>query len=135
MPYVAVCFDKGKHTFRHDLASDYKGGRKETPQELVMQFSLVRDYLKAYPIIYLEEDDIEADDLIGSLANHYQDIDVIILSSDKDLLQLIDGHVSVYLMKKGISDMALMNEESLYEEFELKPKQIIDLKCRSKDSY
>lgn len=132
--YVAVCFDKGKHTFRHDLASDYKGGRKETPQELVMQFSLVRDYLKAYPIIYLEEDDIEADDLIGSLANHFQDVDVIILSSDKDLLQLIDGHVSVYLMKKGISDMVLMNEESLYEDFELKPKQIIDLKALMGDS-
>ncbi len=126
--YVAVCFDKGKHTFRHELAKDYKGGRKETPEELIMQFSIIRDYLKAYPIPYFEYDDLEADDLIGSLASRFSDIDICILSSDRDLLQLINDRVTVYLMKKGLTEMAKMDEKALFEEYELTPKQIIDLK-------
>lgn len=132
--YVAVCFDKGKHTFRHDIASDYKAGRKETPIELVSQFELVRDFLKAYPIPYFEFDDIEADDIVGSLSKKYQDIDVAILSSDRDMLQLIDKNVTVYLMKKGLTDIAEMNETSLFAEYELSPKQIIDLKALMGDS-
>lgn len=126
--YVAVCFDKGKHTFRHDLASDYKGGRKPVPEELVMQFSLVRSYLDACAIPYFEYDEIEADDIIGSLSTRYPEVDVAILSSDKDLLQLIDDNVFVYLMKKGISEMVKMDRQALLQEYELEPKQIIDLK-------
>ena len=132
--YVAVCFDKGKHTFRHDLASDYKGGRKQTPDELIMQFSLARDFLKAYPIPYFELDNLEADDIIGSFSKMYPGVEKAILSSDKDLLQLIDDEVVVYLMKKGLSDMARMDEAALKEEFGLRPKQIIDLKSLMGDN-
>lgn len=132
--YVAVAFDKGKHTFRHDLASDYKGGRKETPQELVMQFAIIREYLKAYNIPYFEFDDIEADDIIGSLSTAYNDVDIAILSSDRDLLQLIGDNVCVYLMKKGITDTVCMDERELLKEYELAPKQIIDLKALMGDS-
>lgn len=132
--YVVVAFDKGKKTFRHDLYEDYKGGRKAAPEDLVPQFSLVRDFLKAYNIPYIEEENIEADDIIGSLAKKYPDYEVNILTSDRDLLQVIDTTTSVYLMKKGITDMQLVDQETLKEEFHLHPLQIIDLKGLMGDS-
>jgi len=126
--YCAIAFDKGKHTFRHDIAPDYKAGRKETPIELVEQFSLAREMLDAYNLKYLEFDDIEADDIIGSLAKKYPDIETCILTSDRDMLQLIDDTTSVYIMKKGMSNLALMDEKALKEEYGLTPLQIIDYK-------
>lgn len=125
--YCVVAFDKAKHTFRHDIAPDYKGGRKETPEELVMQFPLVREMLEAYNIPYLEYDTIEADDIIGSLAKKY-DFETSILSSDRDMLQLIDDTTNVLVMRKGMSDIARMDEAALKEEYGLKPYQIIDYK-------
>ncbi|MBR4608909.1 MAG: DNA polymerase I, partial [Erysipelotrichaceae bacterium] len=125
--YCAVAFDKGKHTFRHDFAPDYKAGRRETPEELVGQFQLVREMLEAYQIPYFEFDTIEADDIIGSLAKKYQ-IETCVLSSDRDMLQLIDDTTSVYVMRKGMSDIAKMDEAALKEEYGLKPYQIIDYK-------
>ena len=125
--YCVVAFDKGKHTFRHELNPDYKAGRKETPEELVGQFQLVREMLEAYGVPYLEYDSIEADDIIGSLAKKY-DMETCILSSDRDMLQLIDDTTSVYVMRKGMSDIAKMDEPALKEEYGLKPYQIIDYK-------
>ncbi len=125
--YCAVAFDKGKHTFRHDFAPDYKAGRRETPEELVGQFQLVREMLEAYQIPYFEFDTIEADDIIGSLAKKYQ-IETCVLSSDRDMLQLIDDTTSVYVMRKGMSDITKMDEAALKEEYGLKPYQIIDYK-------
>ncbi len=131
--YCVVAFDKGKHTFRHDIAPDYKGGRKETPEELKGQFQLVREMLDGYHIPYLEYDDIEADDIIGSLAKKYK-IETCILSSDRDMLQLIDDSTSVYVMRKGLSDIGKMDEKALMDEWGLKPYQIIDYKGLAGDS-
>jgi len=130
--YCVVAFDKGKHTFRHDLNPDYKGGRKPAPDELVPQFALVRDMMKAYNIPYLEYDDIEADDIIGSLANKF-DLETCILSSDRDLLQLIGPKTFIYMMHKGMSEIGKMDEQALLDEYGLKPKQIIDWKGLSGD--
>ena len=131
--YCVVAFDKGKHTFRHDIAPDYKAGRKETPEELKGQFELVREMLDCFNLPYLEYDDIEADDIIGSLAKKYK-IDTYILSSDRDMLQLIDDTTSVYVMRKGMSDIARMDEIALKDEWGLKPYQIIDYKGLAGDS-
>ena len=125
--YCVVAFDKGKQTFRHELAPDYKGGRKETPPELIEQFKTAREMLDAYNIPYLEYDHIEADDIIGTLAKKY-DIDTCILSSDHDLFQLIDDTTSIYCMKKGMSDIVKLDEKALMEEYGLKPYQIKDYK-------
>ncbi len=125
--YCAVAFAKGKHTFRHDLVPDYKAGRPQTPEELVGQFQLVREMLEAYDLPYFEYDTIEADDIIGSLAKKYA-IETCILSSDRDMLQLIDDTTSVYVMRKGMSDIVKMDEAALKEEYGLKPYQIIDYK-------
>ncbi len=125
---VLVAFDYGKKTFRHDLYSDYKGGRKATPEDLIPQFQLVRDYLDSMNIQRFEMENIEADDIIGTMSRRYRDYETNILSSDKDLLQCIDDTTSVWLMKKGLSDLEKMDEASLKEKFGLKPHQITDLK-------
>ena len=65
---VLVAFDAGKHTFRHELYEGYKGGRKQAPEDLVPQFQMVRDYLEAFGIQWVEMENIEADDLVGSTA-------------------------------------------------------------------
>lgn len=125
---ILVAFDAGKHTFRHDLYADYKGGRKPTPEDLVPQFSLVRDYCESYKIKWMEMQDIEADDLIGSASKKFADTETTILTSDHDMLQLVDDTTSVLLMKKGITEMEVMTKEKMQEEMGIEPLQIIDLK-------
>ena len=88
---IMVAFDAGKHTFRHDLYADYKGGRKPTPDDLVPQFQMVREYCDAYHIKWIEMENIEADDLIGTASDAFkEDTITTILTSDHDLLQLAD---------------------------------------------
>ncbi|KAJ3616193.1 hypothetical protein Zmor_012004 [Zophobas morio] len=84
---VRVAFDKGKKTFRHQIYSEYKAGRSKTPDELIAQLPLVREFMDATGIGYLELDDYEADDIVGSFAIKAveEGFKVDILSSDKDL--------------------------------------------------
>ena len=123
-----VAFDAGKHTFRHDLFADYKGGRRETPEQLIPQFSLVRQFLTSFGICWMEMQDIEADDLIGTVSKLYPDTETYILTSDHDLLQLVDEKTKVLLMKKGMTNMDIMTVESIDELYGIKPEQIVDLK-------
>lgn len=132
--YVMVAWDVGKPTFRHEQFKEYKGTRKEVDQELKIQFPIAREFLDAYSIFRYEEEGLEADDIIGSLAKQYPQHKIHILSSDKDLLQLIDDTTDVLLMKKGISEMQLTDAKVLYEMMELTPQQIIDFKGLSGDS-
>ena len=131
---VFVAWDAGKPTFRHETYTEYKGTRKQLDQELIVQFPIAREYLDSYGITRYECEGIEADDIIGSLAKKYPDVNIHILSSDRDLLQLIDPTTDVYLMKKGITEMEVMNEEKLMETMGIKPCQIIDLKALMGDS-
>lgn len=133
--YVAVAFDKGKHTFRHELYQDYKAGRKQTPVELIGQFQLARDMMEAYDIAFFELDDIEADDIIGTLSNKFRDnIDTYILSSDKDMLQLVDEDTTVVMMKKGISEILEVTPLNIVENYGVRADQIVDLKGLMGDS-
>ncbi len=125
---ILVAFDAGKHTFRHDLYADYKGGRKPAPESLVPQFPLVRDFLDAFHIRWVEKADIEADDLIGTASKLSAEYQTYILTSDKDMLQLADDTTTVLLMKKGITDMDEMTPEKIEEDYGIMPLQIIDLK-------
>ncbi len=125
---ILIAFDAGKHTFRHDIYPEYKGGRKPAPDDLVPQFALVREFCDSFPIKWVEMQDIEADDLIGTVSKHGDAFDSYILTSDHDMLQLVDDTTSVLLMKKGITDMDVMTPEKLKEEMGIDPLQIIDLK-------
>lgn len=131
---VMVAWDSGKPTFRHESFQEYKGTRKKLDQELIVQFPIVREYLDAYGIARYECEGIEADDIIGSMAKKYPDTKTYILSSDKDLLQLIDATTDVYLMKKGITEIEVMNKEKLQEDMGIIPSQIVDLKALMGDT-
>lgn len=125
---VLVAWDAGKPTFRHKEYEAYKGTRKELDEDLIAQMPLVREYLDAIHVTRYEQEGFEADDIIGSAAKGSADMDTTILTSDRDLLQLIDPTTKVLLMKKGLSEMDLMDEKALREAYDLSPAQIIDFK-------
>ena len=127
--YMIVAFDKGK-TFRHEKYDSYKGGRQETPNELKMQFPKAKELLTAMGIKYYEIDNYEADDIIGTFAEYCnKDSDYVgtIISSDKDLLQLISSDVDIKLLKQ--KDYIRYNEETFFEAYGIEPKKVVDLKA------
>ena len=132
--YVFVAFDSDKTTYRHQIYPEYKGTRSETPEDLKTQFPIIREYLDALHITHYEKSGLEADDIIGSIAKQTRDYKIAILTSDKDLLQIVDDNTDVFLMQRGITEMARMDSEAVLEKYELTPKQIIDLKGLAGDS-
>ena len=131
--HIVVAFDYGKKTFRNELYTEYKGTRKGTPEELKSQFPILKRLLDAMKITYIEISGVEADDIIGSISKKFN-VPTIILTGDKDSLQLIDDTTEVWLTKKGISETAVMTEETFFEAYGLKPAQMIDLKSLMGDS-
>ena len=125
---ILVAWDAGKPTFRHKQFAAYKGTRKPLDEELIVQFPIVREYLDAAGIKRYEQEGYEADDIIGSMAKCCKDIQTTILTSDRDLLQLIDSSTHVLLMKKGLSEMELMDEQNLLDTYGITPNQVIDMK-------
>lgn len=134
--HVFVAFDKGSKTFRHNEFADYKGTRDNAPNEITYQFGILKDLLSSMNVNYLELDEYEADDIIGTIAKLAQKegFEVDIFTGDRDYLQLVDDNILVYLTKKGISEIKLMNTESILEEYDLSPKQLIDVKALQGDS-
>lgn len=131
--YILVAFDKGKN-FRHKLYKNYKDGRIETPHELLSQFPLAKEFLDYKGIKHLEIDDYEADDIIGTfakMADEDKSYDATIISSDKDLLQLISSDVSMKLLKQ--KDYIFYNEEEFIRTYNFEPIHIIDLKALEGD--
>ncbi|MEG1647315.1 MAG: DNA polymerase I [Bacilli bacterium] len=132
--HIIVAFDKGK-TFRHELYKEYKGERIETPQELKIQFPIAKQLLEAMGIKWYEIDNYEADDIIGTFAK-YCDLEPnfigTIISSDKDLLQLISKDIDIKLLKQ--KDYIRYNETSFIEEYKINPINIVDLKALMGDS-
>jgi DNA polymerase I len=132
---MLVAFDAGKTTFRHESFEDYKGGRQKTPPELSEQFPYIRKLIDAYKIKRYELEMYEADDIIGTLAkNASNEMDVIIVSGDKDLTQLASEHVTVYVTRKGITDIEKYTPAHIEEKYGLTPEQIVDMKGLMGDS-
>ena len=131
--YILVAFDKGK-TFRHDKYQTYKGTRAETPDDLKIQFKLSRELCKALGIKAIEIDNYEADDIIGTFAKkcNEENLEGLIVSSDKDLLQLISSNVKVKLLKTH--DYIMMDEVEFKNTYGLDPIKMIDLKALMGDS-
>ncbi|MBQ8522577.1 MAG: DNA polymerase I [Clostridia bacterium] len=125
--YLVVAFDAGKHTFRHDIYADYKGTRKPMPEELRGQLPIIKNILNEMNITSIEIPDIEADDIIGTLSKKF-DIDSVLISGDRDLLQLISPHCRVWLTQKGLSEIADLDIEGLKERFGIAPYQVIEMK-------
>ena len=131
--HVAVAFDYSRKTFRNKIFAEYKGTRKETPDELRQQFPLMKEFLSAMGIRYIEQKCIEADDIVGTLSK-IPNCEKVILSGDRDVLQLISSDCEVWLTKKGISEIYRVNEEVLLQDFHLTPPQVVDLKALMGDS-
>ncbi|AYC29825.1 DNA polymerase I [Paenisporosarcina cavernae] len=134
--HLLVAFDAGKTTFRHETFQEYKGGRQKTPPELSEQFPYIRKLLKAYGIREYELPNYEADDIIGTFSkqSEQQGDTVIIVSGDKDLTQLASNTTSVYITKKGLTDLEVYTPEHVKEKYGLTPQQIIDMKGLMGDS-
>ena len=131
--YMIVAFDKGK-TFRHEEYADYKGGRIETPDELKKQFPIAKELVTLMGYTYYEIDNYEADDIIGTFAAYCDKDDEVIgtiVSSDKDLLQLISEDVDMKLLKQ--KDYIRYNRETFFEDYGILPEYVVDLKALQGD--
>ena len=131
--HLVIAFDHARKTFRNEIYPEYKMQRKSTPEELISQFPLIKQMLSAMNIKTIEESGIEADDIIGSISKSC-DCTKIILSGDRDLLQLIDDNTSVWLTKKGVSEVDKVDKDKIKEEFEITPEQVIELKALMGDT-
>ena len=129
--YLLVAFDKGKHTFRHDIMPEYKAGRAHMADEMRMQIPYIKDFLVRSNISQFEIDDYEADDICGTFNKLALDngLNVDIYSSDRDLLQLIGPKTNVFMTIKGMSEVEKFDIDHFKEVYEIEPSQFIDLKA------
>ncbi|MCU1678100.1 MAG: polymerase [Frankiales bacterium] len=126
--HVCVAFDLSQPTFRHAMYAEYKAGRAETPADFRGQISLIQDVLRALAIPVLSLGGYEADDVIATLAvqGAVADMDVLIVTGDRDVLQLVDDRVTVLMTRRGISDMTRFTPAEVLEKYTLTPEQYPD---------
>ena len=128
--YLAIAFDMKGKTFRHNVFTEYKGTRKETPEELIPQFGTLKKALKDIGITVLEKEGYEADDILGVLSRIASEngMNSVLLTGDKDALQLVSDSCRVMLTRKGVSELEIYDIQKLDEIYQLGPEQIVDLK-------
>ncbi len=129
--YMAVAFDLKAPTFRHQAYGDYKAGRKGMPDELRMQVEPLKKMVDAMGIARAEFEGYEADDIIGTLSKfgEEQELEVVIVTGDKDALQLASPKTTVLITKKGISEVEAYDDQAVFEKYGLTPTEFIDLKA------
>ena len=128
--YVLVAFDRSSKTFRNDEYKDYKANRDKTPNELSYQFGILKDVLDSMGVKYTDLDGFEADDIVGTYARMAKEAgdEAVLITGDRDYLQLVDDNILVYLTKKGVSDTVEYTVDKIKEEYGITPKQLIDVK-------
>ncbi|MEU4543635.1 DNA polymerase I [Nonomuraea dietziae] len=125
---VAVCFDRSEPTFRHVEYTEYKANRSETPEDFRGQMQLIYELLDTMRIPHLSLPGYEADDLIATLATRAaaQGMNVLIVTGDRDALQLVSSEITVLMTRRGISDMTRFTPEAVVEKYDLTPQQYPD---------
>ncbi len=131
--YMCVAFDYGKKTFRNTMFAEYKGTRKPTPPELKSQFPILKNVLSAMNVKFIEQEGIEADDIIGTLTKKF-DVENIIVTGDRDSFQLINNNTWVMFTKKGVTETSNYTVELLKQDYGISPSQVVDLKALMGDS-
>ncbi len=126
--HIAVCFDTPEPTFRNKVFKDYQAQRPQTMDELISQFAKARRVIKAFNIPYFEKSGFEADDLIGTISQKVKE-DVVIVTGDKDILQLVTKRIKVYMPVSGMSQGKLMGEEEVLQKMGVKASLIDDYKA------
>ncbi len=134
--HVAVAFDLKGPTFRSDKFSDYKANRKPTPHELLEQVDNIKSLLLSMDIPVVASEGYEGDDVIGTIASIAKNnsIDVVIVTGDRDALQLVDNGIEVALTKRGISNIERYDVKRIEEEYGIEPKALIEVKGLMGDS-
>src|SRR5579884_2244879 len=136
--YVAVAWDKPKTNIRKrlELYPEYKAGRKPAPPDFHEQVEVLRDLLQAFGWPLYELDDYEADDIMGTLAvqARAKGLETMLITSDLDMLQLVDGHVHVYALKTGLSNIELYSPKSFEAKYGIRVDQFLDYKSIKGDS-
>ncbi len=135
--YFVVALDSPAKTFRHSIYKEYKANRTEAPDDLKMQIPIIKDLINKFQLASLEMDGYEADDIIGTLCEKYKensDLDVIVVTGDKDILQLVEGNVKVITSSKGVSDVIEYDRDKVHEKWGVYPEKIIDLFALMGDS-
>jgi len=138
--FIAAVFDYPAPTFRHKKYKEYKAKRPPAPEELYQQIPKVKEILKGFNVPIFEKEGFEADDIIGTISHLapkkqvIPEIETIILSGDLDTLQLVDKKTKIYLLRKGVKDTILYDEEKVKEKYlGLSSEQIVDLKALKGD--
>ena len=128
--YAVVAFDKGAPQERLALYPDYKGHRPDMPEDLRPQFEMARELLDGLGVPYLEIEDVEADDVLGTLAHDFarDDFRIAIVTGDKDLLQLVGPNVEILLTRRGITQMETFDETRVEETYGISPAALVDMK-------
>jgi len=129
--YIVACFDFPAPTFRHKEFKEYKAKRPPLPKELSSQIAKVKEALKVFNVPIFEKKGFEADDLIGTISGlafskTFPEIEVIILSGDLDTLQLINSHIKVWILKRGVKEGILYDEVRVKERYGILPGQLLD---------
>ncbi len=127
--HLAVAFDVSRKTFRSEEYADYKANRSKSPDEFKGQVSLVKEVLDALRVVTVEKDGFEADDVIATLATQGEaaGYDVLICSGDRDTFQLVTDHVTVLYPRRGVSDLARMTPDAVFEKYGVPPLKYPDL--------
>lgn len=128
--HILVAFDTGEKTFRHQELETYKAHRKPVPEDLIKQFPIARELLQALNLFTFEQDGFEGDDVAGTAAmlGVQSGMDVEIYTSDRDFLQLVQPHLTVQLIRKGVSETHPMTRERVISEYGITPEQVPDYK-------
>jgi len=127
---LVVTFDRKAPTFRHEEYTGYKAQRKGMPPELAMQLPLLKEVLAAMNICMLEIDGFEADDIIGTIARRAEEkgLSTLIITGDRDALQLATKKTRILITKKGISEFEMYDEDEIHEKYGFSPAQFVDFK-------
>jgi DNA polymerase-1 len=128
--HLYVAWDAGKETFRHAFYAQYKAGRSPTPPELSVQFPMMKSLLEAMNVVQFECAGYEADDILGTIAKQamHAKVPTVIVTGDKDMLQLVSPKVHVLLTRKGVSQLDTHTMDTIQQTYALTPAQLIDLK-------
>ncbi|MDF2892813.1 MAG: polA [Clostridia bacterium] len=128
--YIGIAYDRKAPTLRHQEYAEYKAGRLKMAEEMVEQIPVLKEVIAAMNIKQIEIDGYEADDIIGTVSElcTQEEVSALIVTGDRDALQLINDYVHVLITKKGISEMIEFDREKLMEVYQVTPKQVIDMK-------
>ena len=135
--YLVMALDSPGKTFRNDIYEEYKANRKDTPEDLKIQIPQIIELIDKFKVASLIKEGFEADDIIGTLCEKYkntEDVDIYVVTGDKDILQLVEGNIRVLTTSKGISELKEYDREAVKEKWGVYPENIVELFALMGDS-